>query len=73
MWTHRGSLLENHDMGHVNVPRMIKGNQAFQVFATVTKVPVVQKMEGNENVTNIVELLAIVQVWNTIILVTFIK
>ncbi|MDX1343936.1 MAG: peptidase M19, partial [Reinekea sp.] len=32
-------LLKRSDYGHVDIPRMVAGNQAIQVFTTVTKTP----------------------------------
>ncbi len=33
------NFLENHDYGHVDLPRMLASNMAFQVFTIVSKVP----------------------------------
>lgn len=33
------NFLENHDYGHVDLPRMQQSNMAFQVFTIVSKVP----------------------------------
>ena len=57
-------LLTKSDYGHVDVPRMIEGNQALQVFTTVTKTPAGMNYDQNaadarDNIT----LLAIAQLW----------
>ncbi|MGB0909568.1 MAG: dipeptidase [Nitrospirales bacterium] len=36
----REDILQKHDYGHVDVPRLIEGNIALQVFSVFTKVPV---------------------------------
>jgi membrane dipeptidase len=38
MW--RRDLLERHETGHVDLPRLVEGNVALQVFSSVTKSPV---------------------------------
>ncbi len=58
------SLLERHDYGHVDVPRLQEGNVAIQVFTAVTKSPAGLNYEQNaadarDNIT----LLAFGQLW----------
>ncbi len=67
---HADSLLWNRDLtergdrGHVDVPRLLEGNVAVQVFTAVTKSPAGQNYhentgDGTDNIT----LLAIAQMW----------
>ncbi len=56
-------LLNRANRGHVDVPRMIEGNAALQVFAIATKVPRHMTYEGNDDRTDDVALIAIVQGW----------
>ena len=58
-------LLQQSDVGHVDLPRLQSGNVALQVFSAVTKSP-----SGLNNVENTADsdditLLAIVQLWPT--------
>ena len=59
------NLLQRHTHGHVDVPRLIEGNVALQVFATVTKIPlgVGLRLERIAANSDIVTLLAVGQVW----------
>ena len=57
-------LLKRSDYGHVDVPRLIEGNVAFQVFGVVTKSPKGQNFQKNaadapDNIT----LLSVLQLW----------
>jgi len=57
-------LLERSDRGHVDVPRMREGNQAVQMFTSVTKSPSGQNYEKNssdarDNITPLV----MIQAW----------
>jgi len=57
-------LLKRSDYGHVDIPRMVAGNQAIQVFTTVTKTPAGMNYnhnsaEARDNIT----LLAVGQLW----------
>lgn len=67
---HTDSSLWNRDLthrsnqGHVDVPRLVEGNVALQVFTSVTKSPAGQNYEENtadarDNIT----LLAVTQLW----------
>ncbi|MEL6382906.1 MAG: dipeptidase [Cyanobacteria bacterium J06626_18] len=66
---HADSLLWGRDLsqaadyGHVDVPRLLKGNVALQVFTVVTKVPIPLLMEGNSDRTDNITKLAILQRW----------
>jgi membrane dipeptidase len=57
------NLLERGDRGHVDIPRMREGNQAVQMFTSVTKSPGGQNYEKNssdarDNITSLVLLQA---------------
>jgi membrane dipeptidase len=56
-------LLERADRGHVDVPRLIEGNVALQVFAVSTKVPRHLNSERNDDRTDDIALVALVQGW----------
>jgi len=63
MWTYRGNFAHRTNLGHLDLPRMVQANQAFQIFATVTRVPIVQRFENNDNTTDIIRFLAVLQRW----------
>lgn len=52
------NLLDRHDRGQVDIPRMREGNVAFQAFTIVTKSPKGQNMQQNtgesDNITSLV-------------------
>jgi len=56
-------LLERHDHGHVDVPRLREGHVALQVFATVTKSPRGLNFERNPSDSDTITTLAIAQRW----------
>jgi membrane dipeptidase len=56
-------LLERSDRGHVDVPRLNEGNVALQVFALPTKVPRHLNIERNDDRTDDIALVALVQGW----------
>jgi microsomal dipeptidase-like Zn-dependent dipeptidase len=56
-------LLVRADRGHVDVPRMIEGNAALQVFAVTTKVPRHMSYERNDDRSDDIALVALVQGW----------
>ncbi|HEX2754068.1 MAG TPA: dipeptidase [Candidatus Limnocylindrales bacterium] len=66
---HADSLLWGRDLlarasrGHVDVPRMIEGNAALQVFAVTTKVPRHMSYERNDDRSDDISLVALVQGW----------
>lgn len=66
---HTDSLLWSRDLlkrgriGHVDLPRLIEGNVALQVFSVVTQVPKGQNIERNEASSDNVALLANMQQW----------
>ncbi|MDH3216607.1 MAG: dipeptidase [Candidatus Krumholzibacteria bacterium] len=49
--------------GHVDVPRLIKGNVTLQVFSVVTKVPWGMNYERNSGVSDITAPLVVAQRW----------
>lgn len=67
---HADSLLWNRNLtrqanyGHVDIPRLIQGNVALQIFTVVTKVPDPLKLENNSDRTDNITLLAILQRWS---------
>ena len=66
---HADSLLWGRDLlargrrGHVDVPRMAEGNLAVQGFTVVTKTPRRQNIDRNDETTDNITLLAMVQRW----------
>lgn len=56
-------LLRRADRGHVDVPRLIDGNVALQVFALPTKVPRHLNIERNDDRTDDIRLVAFLQGW----------
>lgn len=67
---HADSLLWKRDLltrstrGHVDIPRLIEGNVAIQMFTAVTKSPAGQNHNHNEaDATDNITLLAIGQLW----------
>ena len=57
------NLLERSSRGHVDIPRLIEGNVALQVFSVVTKTPRGLNIERNDDHTDNVFLLALAQRW----------
>ena len=64
---HSDSLLWNRDLtkrwdrGHMDVPRMLEGNMALQVFTTVTRPPLTATYDDNSREFDVLSLLAIAQ------------
>jgi len=64
---HADSLLWKRDLlargshGHVDVPRLMEGNVALQVFTTVTKTPRWMNIEHNDDSTDDITLLVFAQ------------
>jgi len=56
-------LLERANQGHVDVPRMIEGNVALEIFAASTHVPRHLNYDRNDDGTDDIRLVAIVQGW----------
>jgi membrane dipeptidase len=66
---HADSLLWGRDLlaratrGHVDVPRLVEGNVALQVFAVTTKVPRHMSYDQNDDRSDDISLVALVQGW----------
>jgi membrane dipeptidase len=66
---HADPLLWNRDLnersteGHVDVPRLLEGNVALQIFSVVTKTPKHMNTERNDDTTDDIQLLAFAQRW----------
>ena len=56
-------LLKENDWGHVDIPRLIKGNIALQGFGVVTKTPRGLNIERNSAATDNIRLLSFAQRW----------
>jgi membrane dipeptidase len=56
-------LLVRGDRGHVDLPRLVEGGTAIQVFAVTTKVPRNLNIERNDDRTDDILLVAIVRGW----------
>ncbi|HEX5824965.1 MAG TPA: membrane dipeptidase [Candidatus Limnocylindrales bacterium] len=56
-------LLQRVNRGHVDVPRLLEGNVTIQVFAVPTKVPRHLNIERNDDRTDDIGLVALVQGW----------
>ena len=56
-------LSQQSDYGHVDVPRLLQGNVALQVFTVVTKVPTPLLLEGNPADSDSIIQLALLQRW----------
>lgn len=59
----RRDPLDRADRGHVDVPRLVEGNVALQVFAAVTKVPQGLNYEENSAESDQITGAAILQRW----------
>ena len=56
-------LLERADRGHVDVPRLAEGNAALQIFSVTTKVPRHMSYDRNDDRSDDISLVALVQGW----------
>ncbi len=56
-------LLRRADRGHVDVPRLVEGNVALQVFAVATRVPRHLNIERNDDRSDDIRTIALVQGW----------
>jgi len=56
-------LLQRSDRGHIDLPRLLDGNVAVEVFAVPTKVPRHLNIERNDDRTDDIRLVALVQGW----------
>lgn len=57
------NLLERHDFGHSDLPRLLEGHVGLQVFSTVTKTPRGLNYESNGADTDDITLLVMAQRW----------
>ncbi len=57
------NLLERSTRGHVDVPRLIEGNVALQAFTIVSKTPRGQNIEANDDSTDNITLLSVLELW----------
>lgn len=57
------NLLERHDYGHSDLPRLLEGHVGLQVFSTVTKTPRGLNYESNGANTDNITLLIMAQRW----------
>ena len=56
-------LLQRHDYGHSDLPRLLEGHVGLQVFSTVTKTPRGINYQSNPSDTDNITLLAMAQRW----------
>ena len=68
----RRSLLDRAERGQVDLPRLIQGNVALQVFSSVTKTPKGQNYDSNTADTDNITMLAVAQLqpvrtWNSLL------
>jgi membrane dipeptidase len=56
-------VLERGTRGHVDVPRLVEGRFAVQVFSSVTKTPRGQNYDRNTGDTDSITLLALINAW----------
>ena len=59
----RRDLNRRHRIGHVDVPRLIEGNVAIQVFTIVTQASLGLNIERNRANSNLITVLAVLQRW----------
>ena len=60
------NLMNKHDLGHVDIPRLQQGNVALQMFTTVTKSPDGINYERNSiDASDNITKLALVSLWPT--------
>lgn len=56
-------VLQEADHGHVDIPRLLRGGVALQVFTAVTKVPTGLNYEANDPNSDMVRWLVVTQRW----------
>ncbi len=56
-------MLERREFGHVDIPRLVEGNVALQVFTAVTKTPSGRNYVANSADSDQITLLAVAQLW----------
>ena len=57
------NLLKRSNYGHMDIPRLVEGNVALQMFTVVTKSPKGQNYETNTADSDNITMLAIAQLW----------
>jgi microsomal dipeptidase-like Zn-dependent dipeptidase len=57
------NLLRRSRRGHTDIPRLVSGNVAFQVFTVVSKVPLGINFEKNSDSSDLILPLAVLQRW----------
>lgn len=57
------SLLERTDIGHVDLPRMLEGGMALQVFGVVTRTPLLINFTANPDIVDSISMLSRVDGW----------
>jgi membrane dipeptidase len=60
---YKNSLLVRSRQGHVDLPRLIEGNVAIQVFTCVSKFPLAANIDRNSSKVDLITLLAVLQGW----------
>ena len=70
MW--QRDLLQYSKHGHIDLPRLMEGNVALQIFSSVTKTPKGQNYDANAGDTDNITLLAMTQLqpvrtWNSLL------
>ncbi|MFN3748482.1 MAG: dipeptidase [Sphingorhabdus sp.] len=70
MW--KRDMLERADRGHMDLPRLVEGNVALQVFSSVSKTPKGQNYDANGSDSDNITLLAVAQMqpartWNSLL------
>ena len=68
----RRSLLDRAERGQVDLPRLLQGNVALQIFSSVTKTPKGQNYDSNSADTDNITLLTVAQLqpprtWNSLL------
>jgi microsomal dipeptidase-like Zn-dependent dipeptidase len=61
MWDR--SILERAERGHVDLPRLVEGGVALQVFSVVTKVPAGSNYQSNDDRSDRITLVAVAERW----------
>jgi len=57
------NLLKRSNYGHMDIPRLVEGNVALQMFTVVTKSPKGQNYKSNTADSDNITMLAIAQLW----------
>lgn len=57
------NILKRSRIGHIDLPRLIEGSFALQVFSAVTKTPTGPNLSSNDDKSDNITLLALAQGW----------